>query len=325
MPTRCGWRLSSGSVTKPRRAVALQRLRKRVAFERLLARLAFSPAEWVLKGAFALELRLGLQTRMTKDIDLACDDDEAAVTRDLVAAVALDVDDFFAFRVRRTPALERAVGFRAIRYSVIGELAGRRFEQFPLDIGLVEAPALSPDIIDTEGSLGFADIALPPLAVIAIEQHIAEKVHAYTATYGTDARGSTRVKDLVDLVLITRHTSPRAERLQLALRSTFERYGKQLLPATLPLPPEAWTAPYARQARDVGVRNPSVTERMRIARTVTTTARRSAGLPFDGENLASRCEPVRPSSGDAKLKRCDHLTDYRSHGYNERRQGRSRP
>ncbi len=234
------------------RGVALLRLRKRVAFERFLARLAVSPAEWVLKGAFALELRLGLQTRMTKDIDLARDDDEAAVTRDLVAAAALDIEDFFTFRVRRTPTLERAVGFRAVRYSVISELAGRRFEQFPLDVGLVEAPVLSPDVIETEGSLAFADIALPPLAVIAIE-HIAEKVHAYTATYGTDERGSTRVKDLVDLVLIARHASPRAERLQQALRSTFERYGKQLLPDTLPPPPEGWTAPYAQQARDVGL------------------------------------------------------------------------
>jgi predicted nucleotidyltransferase component of viral defense system len=162
-----------------------------------------------LKGAFALELRLGLQTRMTKDVDLARDDDEAAVTRDLAAAAALDIEDFFTFRVRCTPALERAVGFRAVRYSVVSELAGRRFEQFPLDVGLVEAPALSPDLIETEGSLAFADIPMPPLAVIAIEQHIAEKVRAYTATYGTDERGSTRVKDLVDLVLIARHTSPR--------------------------------------------------------------------------------------------------------------------
>lgn len=133
------------------RGVALIRLRKRVAFERFLARLAVAPAGWVLKGAFALELRLGLQTRMTKDIDLARDDDEAAVTRDLVAAAALDVDDFFTFRVRRTPALKRAVGFRAVRYSVVSELAGRRFEQFPLDVGVAEAPALSPDVIEIAG------------------------------------------------------------------------------------------------------------------------------------------------------------------------------
>jgi hypothetical protein len=61
--------------------VALMRLRKRVAFERFLARLAASESGgWVLKGAFALELRLGIRTRTTKDIDLARVDDEEAAT-----------------------------------------------------------------------------------------------------------------------------------------------------------------------------------------------------------------------------------------------------
>jgi hypothetical protein len=47
----------------------VMRLRKRVAFERFLARLTVAePGNWVLKGAFALELRLGVRTRMTKDI-----------------------------------------------------------------------------------------------------------------------------------------------------------------------------------------------------------------------------------------------------------------
>jgi len=38
----------------------VSRLRKRIVFERLLARLVVhAPGEWVLKGGFALELRLG--------------------------------------------------------------------------------------------------------------------------------------------------------------------------------------------------------------------------------------------------------------------------
>jgi predicted nucleotidyltransferase component of viral defense system len=233
--------------------VGLIRLRKRVAFERFLARLAATPTDWILKGAFALELRLGLQSRMTKDIDLSRDDDEASVTKDLAAAAAVDLDDFFSFRVRRTPALERVVDFRAVRYTVISELAGRRFEQFPLDVGLVDASALAPDIIEIEGALAFADIPLPPLAVIAIEQHIAEKLHAYTAAYGTDGRQSTRVKDLIDLVLIARRTSPHPNRLKEALKSTFERRGSQPLPAEMPAPPEAWATPYAQQAGEVGL------------------------------------------------------------------------
>src|ERR1700728_3764374 len=48
--------------------VGLARLRKRVVFERLLARLhAVAPDAWVLKGGFALELRLGARARTTKD------------------------------------------------------------------------------------------------------------------------------------------------------------------------------------------------------------------------------------------------------------------
>ncbi len=51
--------------------IPLVRLRKAVAFEALLRRLLRDhPDEWLVKGGFALQLRLGLQTRTTKDIDL---------------------------------------------------------------------------------------------------------------------------------------------------------------------------------------------------------------------------------------------------------------
>jgi len=51
--------------------VDLDRLRKRVAFEKFLARLfEQTPAHWVLKGGYALELRLGGRARATRDVDL---------------------------------------------------------------------------------------------------------------------------------------------------------------------------------------------------------------------------------------------------------------
>jgi hypothetical protein len=76
--------------------VTVMRLRKRVAFERFLARLAIvNPQRWVLKGAFVLDLRLGLRTRTTKDIDLAGVEDEQTVTPDLIAAQAIDLHDHF--------------------------------------------------------------------------------------------------------------------------------------------------------------------------------------------------------------------------------------
>jgi hypothetical protein len=65
----------------------LARLRKRVAFELFLRRLAqLVPDRWVLKGALALNFRLGGSSRSTKDIDLGRDDDEEAAIEDIAAA-----------------------------------------------------------------------------------------------------------------------------------------------------------------------------------------------------------------------------------------------
>ena len=51
--------------------VDLQRVRRQVAFDRLLCRLfALPDAPWVLKGGYAMELRVKT-ARTTRDIDLA--------------------------------------------------------------------------------------------------------------------------------------------------------------------------------------------------------------------------------------------------------------
>ena len=60
------------TVTKTE-GVDLQRIRRHVAFDRLLSRLFIEQnAPWVLKGGYALELKLAT-ARTTKDIDLGLD------------------------------------------------------------------------------------------------------------------------------------------------------------------------------------------------------------------------------------------------------------
>lgn len=234
--------------------IALLRLRKRVAFERFLARLATSESSgWVLKGAFALELRLGLRARTTKDIDLGRGDDEEAATEHLNAATDIDLGDFFDFEVRRTPALDAATGFHAVRYTVRADLDGRRFEQFPVDVAFSEATPIQAEPLFGANSLEFADVTQLQLPVISLEQHVAEKLHAYTGAFGQDQRESTRVKDLVDLVLISELTEIEAKRLRQALEATFEQRARQPLPNAIPLPPSSWARPYAVLAREVGI------------------------------------------------------------------------
>ena len=62
--------------------------------------------------------------------------------------------------------------------------------------------------ISHEALLGFAEITATNVPVLPLEQHIAEKFHAYTRTY-QGGRRSSRVKDLVDLVLIASHSRDR--------------------------------------------------------------------------------------------------------------------
>jgi hypothetical protein len=222
----------------------VMRLRKRVAFERFLARLALAePGSWVLKGAFALELRLGVRTRTTKDIDLAGAEDEQTATTRLIAARTIDLNDHFSFDVARTATLDQAKAFRAVRYSVTAEVAGRRFEQFPVDVALNERPTAPSERLPIPSLLDFADIQPIEMPVIALEQHIAEKVHAYTATYGPQEQQSTRIKDLIDILLIADLAAPHADRLHASLAATFSRRERLPLPTALPPPPASWASP----------------------------------------------------------------------------------
>jgi hypothetical protein len=234
--------------------LALARLRKRAAFELFLRRLVVvAPDRWVLKGALALDFRFKATSRPTKDMDLGRADDEDAAIEDFTAAQEIVLDDFFSFAVRRTDDLDDAGDFRAIRFHVTAELAGRVFDQFVVDVGFVDSISTEPEEIETSDLLSFAGIEPVRVPALPLPQHIAEKVHAYTRNYGESGRASTRPKDLVDILLIASYERVDAAALRDALETTFSERRQQPLPATLPPPPVAWREPYARLASEVSV------------------------------------------------------------------------
>lgn len=240
------------------------RPRKLVVFDRLLARLlAVSPDRWVLKGALALDLRLGARARTTRDMDLARWDTEEAATADLLAAQAVDLGDYFTFSVERTDRLDAPPEGAAVRYHVAAELAGRRFEDAILDIGFGSAPGTPPELLRGTGLLAFAGIAPIRVPALPLEQHAAEKVHAYTRSY-EGGRRSTRVKDLVDLVLIRSSAEFLAGRLREAIEATFAHRGTHPAPTQLPPPPREWATAYRRMAIEVGL-EPDVHSGHRLA------------------------------------------------------------
>jgi predicted nucleotidyltransferase component of viral defense system len=235
-----------------RQGQSIARLRKQVAFERLLRRLQqVAPDLWLLKGGFALELRLADRARATRDIDLDWRLSEEAATGALIDAARVDLGDYFEFRLQRVDMPGNIEG-RGQRWRATARLAGRTFEEVLVDVGYAAEPLLDPEMVALPSLLAFAGVEPVNVPAAALEQHLAEKLHAYTRRYA-GGRPSSRVKDLVDIVLITEIAHVQARRLGDGIARLFEARGTHARPSALPRPPRSWAGPYASLAQDVGL------------------------------------------------------------------------
>lgn len=231
----------------------LVRARRGIAFERFLARLfTTAPDRWTLKGGLALDYRLGDKARATKDIDLITPLGIDELEEDLVEALGADLGDFFDYSIRSSRVLDLATEGSARRYHIRADLDGRQFGNFTVDIGFDKPSPIAPDHSTGRGFLEFAGVERIAMPVIAIEIHLAEKIHAYCRTYAGN-RQNTRVKGLIDIVLIGETQELRAGKVRLAIDHTFGSRGSGPLPTRLEAPPAAWAVPYRELARSVSL------------------------------------------------------------------------
>lgn len=231
-----------------------------MAFDRLLRHLVAPAAlrsgpTWVLKGGYALELRLAL-ARSTKDLDLtvrldpepSADDRATVVQRWLLTAGRVDAGDFFIYLVGAAILELDGAPERGWRYPAEARLDGRTFAKFHLDVGLGDEILPPIDTITGRDWLGFA--GLPPAAVptLSAEQQWAEKLHACTRP--REGRTNSRVKDLVDLLLLIEQGRLSSSRLRTAVAATFARRVTHPVPADLPPPPPEWRTAFTALAAE---------------------------------------------------------------------------
>jgi hypothetical protein len=237
--------------------IALNRLRRRVVFERIIFRIdAAEPGRWVIKGGMALEIRMPDRARTTKDLDLGLREDGTDATNlreRLIEALGVDPDDDgFTFAVGPATELDADEAGRPLwRFSVQASLAGKAFDGLKLDVA-PRAEELEPtERVTLPTRLSFAGIAARPVELIDVNRHAAEKVHAFTRTYGD--RPSSRVRDVVDLVLLIENEMLDMERTAEALTAVFAQRATHELPLTLPDPPPLWNDQYAALVADLSV------------------------------------------------------------------------
>lgn len=250
--------------------VDLERLRRRAAFERLLVRLELgAPHRWVVKGGMALEIRLGDRARSTRDLDLALRDaqGDGSSVRELLIdclSVAREEDGFeFLVGEPTTITLDEA-GRPGWRFPVESRMAGRKFANVRLDVVARDDEISKTQRVELPGVLDFAGLERHEVEVVDPKQHFAEKVHAFTRSYGD--RPNTRVRDLPDMVLlIDDGLQPTPELFSIVSR-LFEARAGSALPVELPDPPSFWRENYPVLANELEVSAKTLDEAMTLAR-----------------------------------------------------------
>jgi len=236
----------------------IARLRRQVAFDRFLARL-FSGEQsghFALKGGYGLELRFH-KARTTKDIDICVynhavnsADGEKGLLIMIRQAATFDLGDYFEYIVGESVLDLQNAPYGGYRFPIECRMAGRRFARFNVDIAAGDVWLDTHEELTGNHWLDFAGIQAPKIPTICVEQQFAEKIHSYSLPRQTP---NSRVKDLVDLILLIEGGSLDTVRLRDAVIRTFRRRKTHIIPAELEDPPESWKIVFAKIAEECGI------------------------------------------------------------------------
>ena len=197
--------------------------------------------------------------RATKDLDFTVrtisPSSSDAVLDHLQEAGQRDLNDFFSFRVGAPMADLDGAPYGGSRYPVDATMAQRTFAKFHLDVGIGDVVLDPLEHIKTRDWFGFAGIAPVSVPTIQREQQFQEKLHAYTLPRAGMA--NSRVRDLVDMILLIKSAALEASVVVEAVRRTFDGRGTHPLPAALEPPPPDWDKPFQSLAEECQL-DPSV-------------------------------------------------------------------
>lgn len=217
-------------------------------FDRFLSRV-FAEGDrsgWLLKGGTGLLARVP-EARRTQDVDLAASVAglDAAV-EDLRRRVDVDLGDHLRFVLASTKATglgqtQPAVETRQVVFSCWA--GAKKVGDVKVDIVVGPPPTGRVDVLDPSGRLELArGLPTHPYRLFPLVDQVAEKVCATMSTAYAGGMASSRVKDLVDLVVIARTQTLELRPLQLAIAT--QRALSRIAPFDRLEIPAGWERPY---------------------------------------------------------------------------------
>ena len=206
-----------------------------------------SKAEWRSK------VRLHDRARLTKDLDLGIREvitTGVELHERLIDVLGTDPDgDRFVMSVGAPEQLrEDGGGHVTWRVKVAVKLADKAFGGLQLDVSPRVHELTATDQVEFSNSLDFAGIPPTTGEIIDIERHAAEKLHAMSRDFGD--RENSRVRDLVDIVLMVENGLLSLAGVASATRQVWEERNQASPPVVFPELPESWPDRYERLAAD---------------------------------------------------------------------------
>lgn len=261
---------------------------RQARFDRFLCRVFASgeESEWLLKGGMSMLARVP-RSRSTKDIDLASGTaaDLAEAEQALTALVGVDLGDHLTFRpIRAVPTgmgdNQPGVLTRRLVFACLDADYDTHIDAIMVDIVVGPAPVGRPEIIEPANRLHLKrPLITYPYRLFPVVDQIADKVCATLSTTYGSGKPSTRVKDLVDLVVIAHTQELDLRELRAAITakqilSSMEAFDRFTIPAE-------WARTYPATAKGVPSAEPytAATAALLIARLVDAAL---VASPADG-------------------------------------------
>ncbi|OHU47226.1 hypothetical protein BKG82_26590 [Mycobacteroides chelonae] len=221
-------------------------LRRQYLSQRFLARVfGRADSEWVLLGGTALLTRIP-GARHSMDVDFVHAVDLQAALKDLAARLDhRPAPDPYRFEIASasTPVDDH----QSIKIAVYAGVAV--VERFSVDITRRPGAVRDVEVLSPQPVVHVDDVAeLPTFVAVSLAQQVADKLCAMYETHGAAATPSSRFRDLVDLVVISTHSSSLQAAAAITAVAAEQRRRGITIPPELPLPSHAWTAGYRKQA-----------------------------------------------------------------------------
>lgn len=236
---------------------------KQARYDRFLSRVFAEgeTSEWLLKGGVSMLARVP-RSRTTKDVDLASlhAADLAEASRALSALVAVDLGDHLTFRLVRTAPTgqgnhQPGVATQRLTFACFDVHEDSRVDTITVDVVVGSAPTSRTEVVEPANRLHLRrPLVTHPYRLYPVVDQIADKVCATIDTTYPGGKRSSRVKDLVDLVVLAHTQSVELTELRVAIEA------KRVLSAIAPFAhvdiPEDWDRTYPATAEGVPTAEP---------------------------------------------------------------------